>query len=142
MKRTISIPAASILVTILYGGILFAAPRMQGHGGYHYDPAKITTVQGVISAIDTTARGWGKQPGTHLTLNTGKESVEVYLGPTWFLEGKISLAKGDSIEVTGARAFEKEITGIFARTIKKGNTLVTLRKEDGTPLWSGEGKRL
>jgi len=65
----------------------------------------------------------------------------VHLGPAYFLEKKMKIVKGDIISVTGSRVQYDGAAAIMAREIEKGGVKVQLRKEDGTPLWSGHGRR-
>jgi hypothetical protein len=79
--------------------------------------------------------------GIHLTLETASESLEVHLGPAGFLtEKKLSVAKGDALEIVGSRLTIDDKAVLVARQIKKGDQTVTLRDESGRPLWSG-GRR-
>lgn len=105
-----------------------------------YDPASEVSVKGTVEAVRQMSgrRGWG---GTHLTLKTDKESVEVHVGPTWFLSReKAEFAEGDEIEVVGSKITYQGAPAILAREITKGDKKLTLRDEQGVPLWS-RGRR-
>src|SRR5690348_6702706 len=68
-----------------------------------YNPATEITVTGTIEAANqiTGRQGWG---GTHLQLKTESETLDVHVGPSWFLsQNKVTFAKGDQIEVTGSK---------------------------------------
>lgn len=76
--------------------------------------------------------------GTHLVLNTNKESLIVLVGPSSFLtEKSFSFAKGEQIEVTGSKIKYGGSDAIIAREIKKGDQVLTLRDDNGVPEWSG-----
>jgi hypothetical protein len=69
-------------------------------------------------------------------LKTDKETIEVMLGPSFYLrEHKIELVKGDSVEVVGSRITMAASPALIAREIRKGETSVTLRDPNGRPLW-------
>ena len=105
-----------------------------------YDPSTVVTVQGTVEAVKqiTGPRGWA---GTHLTLKTESGTVDVHVGPSWFLKQKdLSFAKGDQIEVTGSKVKFENAEALLAREIKKGEKTITLRNAQGIPVWSG-GRR-
>jgi hypothetical protein len=84
-------------------------------------------------------RGLG---GTHLTLKTATETLEVHLGPTAFLnEQKVAIAKGDTLDVVGSRVTVDDEPVFIAREVKKGDSVWTLRDPVGLPLWRGRGGR-
>jgi hypothetical protein len=74
-------------------------------------------------------------------LKTRKETITVHLGPSWFFNKKIKLHKGDIVEIEGSRISYALRQIIVANKIKKGNLILVLRDEQGTPLWTGKGKR-
>ncbi len=145
MKRNLMFTGALFTIVMFAAAAVFAqGMRGKGRpGAFHgYDAKTVETVSGEIVSIDTTKRvRWPGHEGTHLVVKTEKESIEVFLGPAFFLKDKITLAKGDTVEVTGSRVTYRNATGLIARLIKKGEVSVELRKEDGTPLWAGAGMR-
>jgi len=108
----------------------------QGQGWRNYDRATVETRKGTVVDIKTYDRG-----GIHVTLKSDKGPIDVHLGPAYFLEKKMKIVKGDIISVTGSRVQYDGAAAIMAREIEKGGVKVQLRKEDGTPLWSGHGRR-
>lgn len=107
-----------------------------------YDAATETTVTGAIEAVNQVKgrHGWS---GTHVLLKTDKESIDVHVGPSWFLtEKKMTLAKGDEITVTGSRVKYEGADAIIARQLKKGEQSLVLRDAQGLPVWSrGPGRK-
>jgi len=102
-----------------------------------YNPANETAVKGTVEAVKTIT-GRGGWNGTHLILKTGDKSIDVHLGPAAFLKEKgFSFAKGDQIEVTGAKAEYGGSEAIIAREVKKGEKTLVLRNKQGLPEWSG-----
>jgi hypothetical protein len=104
-----------------------------------YDTKAETTLQGTVDevkAVSGMISGRSMQ-GTHLMLTTGAETIEVHLGPSWFLkENKIEIAKGDTVEIIGSRKKIGEADALLAREIHKNQTVWTLRDANGLPLWA------
>ncbi len=103
-----------------------------------YNTATETTVDGVI---DSVQQGHGRppRPGPHHHLKTTGPPPpdDVHLGPAWFLtRNHLTLAAGDHVQITGSKVSFNNTDTILARTIKKGETELTLRNPQGFPLWS------
>ncbi len=106
-----------------------------------YDPATEVTVKGSVEAVKqlTGPQGWA---GTHLSLKTDKETIDVHVGPSWFLtQSKISFSKGDQVEVTGSKVKFENSDALIAREVKKGEKIISLRNAQGIPVWSGGRRR-
>jgi hypothetical protein len=102
-----------------------------------YNSATEVTLKGSVESIKQVMgpQGWG---GTHLSLKADKESIDVHVGPSWFLrQNKMNFAKGDQIEVTGSRVKFGNNDALIAREIKKSGETFTLRNAQGLPAWSG-----
>jgi hypothetical protein len=143
MKR-ISFPGI-LLIAIAISTLSVAsalAQRGMGQGaGRMYDPATETTVKGTVEEVKQIPGQRGGASGTHLIVKTDKETLEVHLGPTAFLEKeKFTFAKGDQIEVTGSKVKIGAADALLAREVKKGDKTLTLRNAQGIPVWSG-GRR-
>ena len=120
-------------------------PAQQGPGGSgagpRYDPDTVTTLRGTVDAVTVQPARGGRAGGMHLALKTDGQTMDVHLGPTWFLQREgIELAKADAIEVTGSVVDLEGATFLVARELKKGPKAVRLRDEQGIPAWSG-GRR-
>ena len=106
-----------------------------------YDPATEVTMKGTIEAVNQLKgpRGWA---GTHLSLKTDSGTIDVHAGPSWFLaQNKVSLEKGDQIEVTGSKVKFNNNDALIARELKKDGAAITLRNAQGIPAWSrGRGR--
>ncbi len=148
MKRIIILITMASLVGSLAATTVLAQGRMGQPRGYGYqgsqqvrlyDPATVETLSGeVIRVNQTTGMGRGRGGGVHLLLKTRKEAIEVHLGPTWYLGNqKFSIAPGDRLEIKGSRVTAQGVTVIIAAQVKKGNDVLTLRNNDGFPMWSG-----
>ena len=115
----------------------FAVARMPGDGWGHgqgraeitiprYNPATEMTMKGTVEAVTTSGYGMG-MGSTRLAVRTAKEVMEVRVGPTWFVEQKMTFANGDQVEVTGSRVKFGTMEWLIAREVKKGGQTLTLR---------------
>jgi hypothetical protein len=140
MGRAIGIGA----LTLLVAAPLLAQPQGRG-GGPRYDLATEATVTGTVESVEHIAgpgggRGRRGLGGTHVTLRTNSETLEVHLGPTAFLnEKKLAIAKGDMLVITGSRVTLDGERVLIAKEVKKGDSTWTLRDAAGLPLWRGPG---
>jgi hypothetical protein len=106
-----------------------------------YDPDTVTTLRGTASTVTVMPARGGRMGGTHLALQSDGQTMDVHLGPTWFLQREgVDVAKGDSVEVTGSVVDLDGATFLVARELKKGQKVLKLRDEQGIPAWSG-GRR-
>jgi hypothetical protein len=142
----------SIRCAVVIGALtLLAAVPLQAQqgrgGGPRYDPATEATVTGTVESVEQIAgpgggRGRRGLGGTHLTFKTSTETLEVHLGPTAFLnDKKITIAKGDTLVITGSRVKVDDDLVFIAKEVKKGDSTWTLRDAAGLPLWRGGGRR-
>jgi len=107
-------------------------------GAPNYDVDTVTTLRGTAGSVNVVPARGGRMGGMHLTLQAPGQTMEVHLGPTWFLQREgVELAKGDAIEVTGSVVELEGATLLIARELKKGAKVVVLRDEQGIPAWSG-----
>lgn len=138
----IALRAALAIVCAMGMSLLSSAQTSKPSGSRapRYDAATEITVKGSVEAVKqwTGTQGWN---GTHLRLKTDKETLDVHVGPSWFLaKNDISFANGDQIEVTGSKVKFGNADALLAREITKGTTKLVLRNEKGFPLWS-RGRR-
>jgi hypothetical protein len=102
-------------------------------------------VTGTVDSVEQIAspgggRGRRGLGGTHLTLKTSAETLEVHLGPTAFLnEKKLAVSKGDTLAIIGSRVTVDGEQVFIAKEVKKGDSTWTLRDAAGLPLWRGRG---
>jgi hypothetical protein len=113
-----------------------------GQYGRMYDPKTVETVSGEVMSVQqmTPMKGMGR--GVHLTLKTDKETVDVHLGPAWYIERQdIKIAAGDKIEVKGSRITFDGKPAIIAAEVRKGDEVLMLRDDNGIPAWAGWRRR-
>jgi hypothetical protein len=138
----LSIAIAAVLVVGL-APFASAQTKPKGRqGSPMYDVKSETTITGTIESIETITgpggRGRRGLGGTHLVVKTKTDTLEVHVGPTAYLsEQKITVAKGDTVEILGSRVTIDDEPVLLARQITKGTDKWTLRDASGRPLWSG-----
>jgi hypothetical protein len=129
-----------LAIAFATGMMAYAQMPRGPKGAPIYNPATEITVKGTVEAVNqvTGRGGWG---GTHLQLKTESETLDVHVGPSWFLtQSKIVFAKGDQVEVTGSKVKFANGDALLAREITKGDQKLTLRNENGFPVWSRRGR--
>jgi len=111
---------------------------MRGPGARAFDTSSMTTFQGDIVEVQRIARG--RHQGVHLTVAMGSEHVTVHLGPDFYVDGQpLKLAKGDKVEVKGARTTVDGQTVVIALEVRRGDQVLALRDTGGVPIWRGQG---
>ena len=142
--RLVTIAAAALFAAGI-SSVARAQSAPAGRGSAMYDAKTEMTVTGTVDSIEnitgTGGRGRHAMGGTHLVLKTDKDSMDVHVGPTAYLaEKKITLEKGDRLEIVGSRVTIDKETVLIARQIKKGDNTWVLRDASGRPAWSGRGR--
>jgi hypothetical protein len=146
-KRNILIATLVTLVAAVSIGV--AAPPGFGWRGSRgwavdenygrlFDPKTVVTIHGTIASLTevTPMRGMGM--GVHMMLKAEAETVDVHLGPVWYLESQdADLKAGDTIEVRGSRVQIDKRPTVIAIEIKRGDDVLVLRDGDGIPRWAG-----
>jgi hypothetical protein len=108
------------------------------YSGSMYDPSRVETVQGTITEIQTINRWNRMSQGAHLLVKTNTETLELHLGPQWYLEQQnFQIQPNDTVEVTGMRIDRGGQPILMVGEIKKGNQTLQLRDENGYPRWMG-----
>jgi len=129
--------AASLTVVFTAGDVLAQGRRSGGRGPANYNVAAEMTVKGTVEDLKP-----GPQQGMHVMLTTSDATLELALGPSWYqTEKKYEIAKGDQIDVTGAKSMIDGRDVLLVREIKKGSETMTFRDAKGFPMWAGRGRR-
>ena len=101
-----------------------------------YDSKTEMTITGTVQEVKELP-GYGRGTGTHLTVKAGNDLYDVHVGPTWYLtQEKYAFAKGDHLDVIGSKIKYQGADALIARQIKKDGSTLTLRDDQGVPLWS------
>ncbi len=115
--------------------------KMRNQQNRLYNINTVETVKGEVLSIDEQTGKRGSN-GIHVTLKTEDGDLSVHLGPEWFMDKQtVKIAKGDQIEVTGSKITYKDKPALIAKLIKSGNDTLTLRDDNGYPVWRGQGMR-
>ena len=122
------------IVTNAFGGIAI------GERIGMYNAQIQTTVKCVIAEVGKVDQVWGPMKGNsygvNLTVKTDKETLTVYLGPSWYIDRQdIKIGKNDIIEVRGCKKIYNGKFVIVAQEIIKNNKVLKLRDDDGNPVW-------
>jgi hypothetical protein len=114
-----------------------SAPQSRAPGRRLYDASTVTTLSGTVTAVEVAPGRGGRGGGLHVTVESGGRSVNVHVGPTWFLDDEgFKVAKGDTLEVTGSLVDTNGAKALIAREVKVGGKSLKLRDEQGIPVWS------
>lgn len=99
-----------------------------------FDVATVGTFKGTVTAIDRMEHKPG-MTGVHLRLHSGTENLVVHLGPSTFVDPKMTFAVNDEVEVKGSRITLHDEPTVLATTVSKGGKSLELRSTDGKPLF-------
>ena len=103
-----------------------------------YNPEKVETIDAEVVEINRYSFRGKMSRGVHLLVKTGDDTVDVSLAPSWYLEDRnFAFAPEDRVTITGSIIDVNGELAIIARQIRRGNEILTLRDEDGYPLWRG-----
>ncbi len=128
-----------LYATMAFLVALSASAQGPGNRSRLYNPATETTIKGNVDQVTQPSRG--QMSGTHLFVKTDAMTVEVALGPSFFISEKgFSFAKGDAVEVTGSKVTLSGKEYVIAREVVKDGKTLTLRDKNGIPEWAGQGK--
>jgi hypothetical protein len=107
-----------------------------------YDPKTIETITGTVEKVDKITPGKGMSYGIHLKVKTEKETIDVHLGPGWYIENQdIKIVTGDKVDIKGSRVTFHDKPLIIAAEVRKGDDVLQLRDENGFPFWAGWRRR-
>ena len=147
--RATRIIGLAVAATMLFTASLALAQQWKGFRGsgnwgmgtpYQrmYNPATVETISGTVESVDKITPMRGMYYGIHIQLKTDKETISVHLGPGWFVERMdTKIEKGDKVVVKGSRVTMMDAPAIIAGEVKKGDSVLRLRDENGFPVWAG-----
>lgn len=103
-----------------------------------YEVAREATLHGTVEEV--VVLPGGRSSGVHLRVASEGKAWEVHLAPAWFLEQrKWTFAKGDELDLVGAKAGSGAGEHLIAREVKRGGQVLVLRDAAGVPMWSRRG---
>jgi hypothetical protein len=107
-----------------------------------YDVNTVETITGEVVKVDKVTGGKGMSYGVHILVKTGKETISVHLGPSWYMDKQqVKINPKDKVKLTGSRITYQGSPAIIASEITKGKETITLRDKNGYPVWSGSGRK-
>ena len=93
----------TLVAFVLAAGAAVAAPQQHEACARHaarFDAAKVENIDGTVEKVLA-----GQMGGARILLKTAKETLEVRLGPSWFIDQQeTKLQPGDSVSVRGSRS--------------------------------------
>ena len=137
--------AAAAVIVLFCSSLVMAAP-WRGSGGWgmgsayqrNFNLSTVEAISGTVVSVDQTKPMKGMNYGIHVMLKTEKETIEVHLGPGWFIERlDTKIEKGDKVEIKGSRVTMTGRQVIIAQELKKGDNTLILRDSAGIPAWAG-----
>jgi hypothetical protein len=112
-----------------------AASGGQPAGEPRYDRSTTVELSAVVTETREVPRG-SVMNGLHVMVDTGKETVDVYLGPAEFMKQfDFHFARGDRIDVTGSKVKLAAGTAVLAREVRRRGETLCLRDSNGNPYW-------
>ena len=101
-----------------------------------YDAKTVETIEGKVLSIEKTTPAKRRGYWVDLMLQTGNEVIAVQLGPAWYVDKQTPhIEANDTIMVTGSRVTMDGGPVIIAADVTRGNELLKLRQQNGTPVW-------
>jgi len=102
-----------------------------------YDAEAARTIQGVVTAVEKTARvGTGPEGLLLQVRSDAGDSYYVYAGPIDYVSKQdFFVVSGDRVHVTGAPARGGDRSLILAAQVAKDGQVLQLRNREGEPLW-------
>lgn len=114
------------------------------HSAYQrmYNPKTVESFQGTVLAVDTITAEQRGHAGIHLRVNRKKDTIDVHLGPQWYLENQeMMVSAGDSVRIKGSKVTYNDKPAVIAAEVTRGKDVLVLRDEKGFPYWSGWRRR-
>jgi hypothetical protein len=150
MKRLLTIGILAVFALTAMVNLSDAKPwkGWKGSGGWGhksqyqrmYDAQTVTEIEGIVESVEEITPTSGMSHGIHLKVKTETDTVNVHLGPVWFIERQdMKIEKGDTVEIKGSKITFNGAPAIIAAEVEKGDTELKLRNENGVPVWAGTG---
>ena len=101
-----------------------------------YDAAQEQTIEGVVQAVTDHQCAILGSLGTHLTVKTETEEIEVHLAPAAFLKNYgMAIHNGARVSVTGVSTHFAGKPALLARVVVAGRETFVFRNTKGAPYW-------
>ena len=134
-RTKIQVVLLTVFALILVPALLIGAKGP----GPAYNAASIVTVAGTVTEVRDVPAG-SPLAGWHITIKSEEGTFEAYLGPASFFKLlKTSFANGDRVRVIGSKVAGADTQLILVKEITKKDVTITLREDDGAPVWENWG---
>jgi len=144
MAAVISVLLVSMALDSLATQVAVRRAGGQGWGantlyGSMFDPKTLQTIRGQVLSVETFTPLRQMGYGLLVMVQAKDEVIAVHVGPGWYVEEQnFQLEKGDQVVVSGSRMTFNEQPAIIATQVSKGDEVLRLRRDNGTPVWSEE----
>ena len=137
--RKLQITLASLLLLFFAG----AACRMiaqdkvpPANGTFVYNVADQVTVEGTIQEAKDYKCPVTGTVGSHITVKTAGEALEVHLAPATYLkEYEMAFHAGENVKLVGVKIQFEGKPALLAKSVTVGGATFTFRDAKGRPLW-------
>ena len=135
----VQITLASLLLLSFAG----AACRMiaqdktpSASGSFAYNVADQVTVEGTVQEVKDYKCPVSGTVGSHITLKSGSEAIEVHLAPVTYLkEYEMAFHAGESVKIVGVKILVEGKPALLAKSATVAGATFTFRDAKGRPLW-------
>lgn len=125
-------------------GLTYAITRGLNHRRSYkrpFDPKAIEELKGKVLLREREEDKKAEARGASFDLQTKDEVIPVHLGPSWYLDKQEKgFRQGEKVTVKGSRINSNGKSFIVAISVTKGDEILKLRDEDGTPHWKAWSK--
>ena len=136
---TLNINRTVIILALFLVGALAVGFGFGKNSGPVYNPATVIRVSGIVTEVQNVAPG-NPLPGWHLTVKNEEGTFHAYIGPGEFLKMlRTSFANGDHVKFVGSKISVGDTQVILVREITRKDVTITLREDDGAPVWENWG---
>ncbi len=100
-----------------------------------YDKTAVAEINGTVTDVREVTKDKALA-GLHLTVQTGSDSLDVYVGPVEFVKVcEFTFAKGDRVQVIGSKVTFEGAKVVLAREVTREKVTLLIRDKEGEPLW-------
>lgn len=105
--------------------------------GRLFDTKTMATVTGEVLEMKQIFMTDKKVQCTHLLLLTKNDTLNVHLGPMWYVDQQdLKIKVNDTLEITGSQVTYEGHPVLVASRIVRGKESMNFRNSDGYPFWS------
>jgi len=140
MKRISIVMTFFLINALFFAGQSFGRWSGWGNTTYArmYNVNTVETISGAVTSVDQFIPARGMWPGIHIMVETAAGKIPVHLGPVWYISNQnMQIAVNDTVNVTGSKIVFNGAPAIIAAQVTKGTNILTLRDNNGFPVWSG-----